>query len=136
MRARAGLVAWAVFLMAGFGLAFSLEPDPRGFGTHQRLGFPPCSFRVWFDIPCPSCGGTTSFSNYVRGNWIRAARSNLAAFGLALVCTGMIPWSLVSAWSGYTWRIQQPANVLLWMMGILTGIASIQWGVTVWLGHG
>lgn len=30
-----------LLLLAGFGLARSLEPDPRGYGTHQRLGLPP-----------------------------------------------------------------------------------------------
>ena len=70
--ARAGrllLVVWSVILLAGFALAARLEPDPRGFGTHQRLGLPPCTFQSMFNIPCPSCGMTTSFANVVRGRF-------------------------------------------------------------------
>ena len=77
--ARAGrwlLVGWSLFLLGGFALAYALEPDPRGFGTHQSLGLPPCTFRALFGIPCPSCGMTTSFSHFMHGNLWQAFRAN------------------------------------------------------------
>ena len=79
------LVAWGVFLLAGFSLAVSLAPNPAGFGTHQQLGLPPCSFQTMFGIPCPSCGMTTSFSHFVRGQWLRAAAANLGGLLLAIL---------------------------------------------------
>ncbi|MEZ6055866.1 MAG: DUF2752 domain-containing protein [Planctomycetaceae bacterium] len=115
-------------LIAGFSLAASLTPDPRGFGTHQSLGLPPCSFRLLLGIHCPSCGGTTCFAYFVRGEWVSAANANLSAFGLALACAAAIPWGLVSLFRGRLWRIRQPAITLLWIMGVLGSIALLQWG--------
>lgn len=49
-------------------LAYSLEPDPAGHGTHTQLGIPACGFFTVTGYPCPSCGLTTSFSHMARGN--------------------------------------------------------------------
>src|SRR5690349_23695282 len=90
------LVGWSLFLLGGFALAFSLSPDPRGFGTHQRLGLPPCTTRALFGIPCPSCGMTTSFANFVRGRFLQAARANTSGLLLAAVCAVQLPWIAAS----------------------------------------
>jgi hypothetical protein len=124
---RALLVGWAAFLIGGFALALWLEPDPRGFGTHQRLGLPPCTFRLFLGVDCPSCGSTTSFSHYVRGEWLRAAECNLSAFVLALACSAMIPWSLYSSWTGRLWKVQRPELVLAWGLGALCAVSLGQW---------
>jgi hypothetical protein len=47
-------------------VARQLQPDPRGFGTHTQLGLPPCVFRAWTGLPCPTCGLTTSFAYMAR----------------------------------------------------------------------
>lgn len=120
---------WSLFLAAGFATAVSLEPDARGFGTHQRLGLPPCSFRVMFGIPCPSCGMTTSFSNVIRGRFIDAARANVAGLMLAVVCLAMIPWSWRSVWTGRLWKIDNPDTALLWLLLAICGAALLQWAV-------
>src|ERR1700742_4113164 len=80
------LLLWGLFLCSGFLLARWLEPDPRGFGTHQRMGFPPCTFRVMTGFPCPSCGMTTCFAHYTRGQWQQALDANAAGGVLAVVC--------------------------------------------------
>lgn len=56
--------AMAVFAActAVLGVASALKPDPRGFGTHQQLGLPPCISEEYLGIPCPLCGMTTSFT--------------------------------------------------------------------------
>lgn len=123
------LAVWSLLLMAGFALAWHLEPDPRGYGTHQGLGLPPCSFQILFGINCPSCGGTTCFAHFVRGEWIAAARANVAAFGLALVCAAMIPWSWYSALRGRLWRIEDPATACLWLLLVLCGLSLVQWSI-------
>lgn len=46
-------------------LAYVLEPDHSGIGTHQQLGLEPCGFLTKFQIPCMMCGMTTSFSMYM-----------------------------------------------------------------------
>jgi hypothetical protein len=121
------LWAWALLLVAGFVLAATLEPDPRGYGTHQRLGLPPCSFQVLFGIGCPSCGSTTSFAHFVRGQWMAAVEANVAAFVLALLYAAMIPWSWHSAWRGRLWRIDEPSTTCLWLLIVLVGLSLVQW---------
>lgn len=123
------LAVWCVFLTSGFLLAASLEPDPRGFGTHQRLGFPPCTFQVYFRVPCPSCGMTTSFSHFVRGEFLSSARANLAGLALAAVCAVQVPWSLISLWQGRLWRIEHPDRISLVLIVTLCLLSLFQWGL-------
>jgi hypothetical protein len=120
---------WTLFLIAGFWLASTLEPDPRGYGTHQRLGLPPCSFQLLFGLNCPSCGSTTSFAHFVRGEWIASIGSNPSAFALALLCAAMVPWSAYSAWIGRTWRLESPATVFVWFLSVIVTVSLIQWVV-------
>ncbi len=50
-------------------LGLWITPDPRGFGTHEQLGMPPCHFLAWTGIPCPGCGVTTSVALAVHGEF-------------------------------------------------------------------
>ena len=45
-------------------IASWLTPDPRGLGSHTKLGMPRCEFEYRTGIPCPSCGMTTSFAHF------------------------------------------------------------------------
>lgn len=121
------LALWVVFLISGFALAASLAPDPRGYGTHQGLGLPPCSFQVLFGVNCPSCGSTTCFSHFVRGQWVSAIRSNVSAFLLALVCAAMIPWGIYGVVRGRLWKVEQPATAFMWLLLTLCGVSLTQW---------
>src|SRR5579871_2040396 len=98
------LLLWSLLLVAGFLLARWLEPDPRLFGTHQKLGFPPCTFRTLFGLPCPGCGMTTSFACLVRGRISDASRANIGGLLLALVLALQIPWCWRSAYQGRLWH--------------------------------
>lgn len=124
---RLALVGLAAGLAAGFALAASLDPDPRGYGTHQQLGLPPCSLQLFWGVPCPSCGATTAFAYFVRGQWLAAASANLSALGLAMVAAAMIPWSLYSAAIGRCWRVAQPEVVAAWSLGVILTVALTQW---------
>lgn len=127
------LASWTLFLIAGFALASSLEPDPRGYGTHQRLGLPPCTFQQIFGLDCPSCGSTTSFAHFIRGQWYDSLRSNPGAFGLALICAAMVPWGTYSLWIGRAWRIDEPATVFVWLLSGIVTVSLLQWIVRVTL---
>ena len=126
-RSKVLLAGWSLFLLGGFAVAAGLEPDPRGFGTHQRIGLPHCTFRVMLGVPCPSCGMTTSFSNFTRGRFIEAARSNTAGFFLAIVCAVQIPWCWVSIYKSRMWNVSRPYVVLLGILLFLSGVCLIQW---------
>jgi hypothetical protein len=92
------LLAFALALLSMLVVARRLEPDPRGFGTHERLGLWPCAFRATTGRPCPTCGMTTSFAWFVRVEPVRSWRANPAGSLLAPTCLILIPWlSLVSA---------------------------------------
>ena len=130
---QAVLIAWAMFLIAGFALARSLEPDPRGFGTHRQIGLPECTFRLLFSKPCPGCGMTTSFSHFVRGEFAAAARANETALLLAILSAVMIPWSLSSATRGRLWFVDDPVQVFAGLVIALGGIAVALWVIRQWL---
>lgn len=68
----AALGSWSVVLLAAM-----LSPDPRGFGTHQQLGLPPCRFEDFTHVPCPGCGLTTSFAAMAHGQVLTALRAHL-----------------------------------------------------------
>jgi len=111
------LTAVGTLLLSGFLLAAQLEPDPRGYGTHQRLGLPECSFRTLFSRPCPGCGMTTSFAHFVRGQWLASARANPAGLMMAVMCVAFLPWCGVSVWLGRLWWVDDPWPVLAWLLG-------------------
>ena len=48
--------------------AVSLRPSRTGVETHRQLGLDECQFLRTSGLPCPSCGMTTSFAWFVRGN--------------------------------------------------------------------
>lgn len=53
-----GLPAWVVL-----GIAVYLEPETKGFGTHQQLGLGGCTVLTLSGYPCPMCGMTTTFTH-------------------------------------------------------------------------
>ncbi|MCO5166685.1 MAG: DUF2752 domain-containing protein [Planctomycetes bacterium] len=79
---------WAVCglgAVAVLALALWLRPDPRGIGTHEQLGLPPCGFVEMFSgAPCPSCGFTTTFALAAHGRPAEAFRNQ--PFGFFLFC--------------------------------------------------
>lgn len=99
---RAGWLCITALSVAVLGVALALEPDPRGFGTHQQLGLPPCGFQWLTGFPCPGCGLTTSFAYGVRGSWVQAALANPIGLALFFAVCLSIPigvLSAVRAWS-------------------------------------
>jgi hypothetical protein len=90
-----GLSVLGLFVVARF-----LTPDPSGIGTHEQLGMLPCGFKLMFDIPCPSCGMTTSWSWLVRGEISQACRTHFGGVMLGVFCGVFAIWLIVSGIGG------------------------------------
>jgi hypothetical protein len=55
------------------GLAAWLTPSPTGLGTHSiEMNLPACGWITLMDLPCPTCGMTTSFAHAANGNLLRS----------------------------------------------------------------
>lgn len=125
--ARIGLVAMAATLIALLVVAARLEPDPRGFGTHEQLGLYPCTTMYFWGIRCPACGMTTAWTRLLHGDVWGALRANLGGVLLAGVALAAIPWALGSAARG-RWAGVGPGD---WSVagGLATvvGITLIEW---------
>lgn len=97
--AKRGLPHWLTLLGFWGGtfvlvlLALFIEPDPRGYGTHERLGLAPCRLMDWTGFPCPGCGVTTSATLAVHGDLWQSIV--VQPFGLLTV----IALPLLSIWA-------------------------------------
>lgn len=80
--------------------AFRLEPDRRGYGTHEQLGMKRCGFLEATGRPCFSCGMTTAFALTVRGRVVAALRSNILGTLLAVLTIAAPGWLVHSLASG------------------------------------
>jgi hypothetical protein len=108
-------------------IAARLTPDPHGYGTHQKLGLPPCTFLAIFRRPCPSCGMTTAWAHVVRGQLASACRANAGGAILAIVAMLAVPAMLLAAVTG-RWRGPTPGGMPLLVGGIaLAAVIIAQW---------
>ena len=110
-RARALAAAGSAAIFALLATARGLRPDPRGFGTHERLGLHPCLFRSRFGLPCPSCGMTTSWAWLMRGDPGDAWRASPAGALLLPAAAVLMVWLLVAATRGRAPLVDSPAGL-------------------------
>jgi hypothetical protein len=91
-------------------LALVLRPDPRGFGTHEQLGFQPClPIRLW-NLPCPGCGVTTAVTLALHGHPLRS---------LATQPFGLVTIALVLAFAVFALRVHRRGRDLFQELGQL-----------------
>ncbi|MBA3481579.1 MAG: DUF2752 domain-containing protein [Pirellulales bacterium] len=126
-RGRLLLAACGVAAVVLLATARGLNPDPRGFGTHEQLGLSACGFTRLTGWRCPTCGMTTSWSHAARGN----VRSALAASGggtvLYAVTLLAAPWAMASAIAG-RWLGGRPrVQVLLGIGGAWLTVTVLDW---------
>lgn len=121
--------ALALGLLSLLAVAALLKPDPRGLGTHQQFGLPPCTFRFLFGRACPSCGMTTAWAHVVRGQLIGALKANVGGTLLATLAVVAVPWLMLSAALG-RWLGRAPKSIVVaWVGSAILLVTLIDWGV-------
>lgn len=127
LRTRWSLAFAAGVLAFGLGVAAWMEPDRRGYGTHEHLGLGPCTFRVLFNRPCPSCGMTTSWTYMARGRLTPALRANAGGTLLAIMAILATPWLIASAALG-RWLFGPPSDLWIALAAGTIGVVTlVQW---------
>ena len=119
-------------------VAARLPPNHSGLATHRGLGLPACEFMQRTGLPCPSCGMTTSFAWFVRGNVVASLYVQPMGTLLAAL-TGCCIWSgLYIAFTGRPiYRLLElvPGRYL-YMPLLYIGIAGWAWKIFIHLtGH-
>lgn len=130
-------LAWAAIAtlcLAVLAVAIYLQPDARGYGTHERLGLPPCGFMITTGLPCPTCGMTSSFTFMMHGHPLRALIIQPAGALLCLASIFAVLYGYSAAFQGHLLTIQWdrlgPVRVALTLTLIFLGA----WGFKLALG--
>lgn len=129
-----------VFMALGFALVFFIatrvqpyaaDGTPLRMASHRSLGMPACRFQEMTDLPCPSCGMTTSFALLVRGDIENSLRANWVGTGLAVFCAILIPWALASSLRGRYLFVRGIEAPLALFVGIFTVTMLTRWGIVL-----
>lgn len=108
-------------------IAAGLNYDPAGHGTHTQLGMPACGWAIALDIPCPTCGMTTSFTAAADAEPVRAFFTQPLGAVLALV-TASLFWAGI--WEALTGD-RLDAIALRWLrprtIWYLAALAALAW---------
>jgi hypothetical protein len=118
-------------------VAVWLTPSSAGYGTHQQLGLPPCSFLSRTGYPCPSCGLTSSFAAMAHGRLAEALRDH--PFGpvlvLAVAAVGLCGLAELASGHDVVLRVLRPGA---WWAVVATAGLLAGWGIKIAMGmaHG
>jgi hypothetical protein len=118
-------------------LAARLSPSPSGMGSHQSLRLQPCQFLVSTGLPCPSCGMTTSFTWFVRGNLLASVYVQPMGAVLALM-TACIIWGglYVAATGRPVYRLLRLLPGRYYLALLFLGVLAWGWKIAIHLnGH-
>lgn len=110
-------------------IAAWLKPNPLGYGSHTTppLRMQSCAFLERTGLPCPSCGMTTSFTWFARGNF--AASVYIQPMGALLALL-----SACAVWAGFYVAITgRPIYRLLQLVpGRYYLIPLLTWALIAW----
>jgi hypothetical protein len=120
--------AIAAACLGVLGVAAWVHPSTNGYGTHHdSLGMASCAFLERTNLPCPSCGMTTSFAHFVRGNVVASLYVQPMGTVLAIL-TAACFW--VSAYIAIT---AKPVHRLLnYLPGGKLMFALLAFGIVAW----
>jgi len=114
-------------------VATRLNPSGNGIGSHRQLGLQPCQFELRTGLPCPTCGMTTSFAHFVRGQVVASFYVQPMGAVLALIAT-MVFWSAlyiaISGRPAYRLLNLLPGRYYLWPL-LIFGVLA--WAWKIWI---
>jgi hypothetical protein len=133
VRLSAGIVALGC--LAVLLIATQLTPSPAGYGSHT--GYPlrlqSCAFMDRTGLPCPSCGMTTSFCWFVRGNVLASIYVQpMGALLAALACCCVWGGFYVSATGRPVYRLLSLVPGRYYTVPLLT-IAVVAWAWKIFI---
>lgn len=102
--------------------AHLLQPSSSGMGTHEQLGLPPCGFQVATNVPCATCGMTTSFSLAAHGQLGTAFLVQPAGAVLALATAAA---ALISGYALVVGMSLVPLGRRLWQPAVVWTFAGL-----------
>ncbi len=117
-------------------VARALTPSPAGFGTHQQLGLPPCTFLHWTGFPCPSCGLTTCFAFAAHGEFIAAFIAQPFGVLLFLLTVLAVPFALYCLRRRIPWSAVIYARLTNRVMRVLLVLYLLSWGYKIFAMRG
>ena len=129
------MAALALAIVGVLTVALRLQPDPRGYGTHEQIGLGPCAFLASTGRPCPSCGMTTSFAWFVRCDPVRSWGANPAGSLIAPTCLVSIPWLLAASIRGRPAPFRTLEQPLVVLAVALVALTLLSWTVRLTLGR-
>jgi hypothetical protein len=113
------VLAGVLTLLGLVGMGLFLQPDGRGYGTHEKLGLPACGLMEWTGVPCPGCGVTTSATLASHGRLTEALATQ--PFGLIVVAGAVVylAWLLVGLLAGRDLHVElQRLRLRPWAIGL------------------
>lgn len=115
-------------------VAAYVRPNRAGFGSHtSSLGLPKCGFMETTRLPCPSCGMTTSFSHFVRGDVLASVYVQPMGAVLAAIACGCVWGGLYVAFTGRpVYRLMRLVPGKYYLMPLF-GLALLAWAWKIML---
>jgi hypothetical protein len=133
-------VVIALGIVALFAIAMYLDPYRDGHvwqqETHTQLGLPECNFMKLTKLPCPSCGMSTSFALFVRGDLWNSLSANAVGTTLAAFLLVVLPWSVVCALRGRLFFVRDPETMVLRLLLAFVLLMLLRWLIVlggIWL---
>jgi hypothetical protein len=123
----------ALACVAPLVVAAQLTPSPTGVGTHSEMGFASCQFLDRTGLPCPTCGMTTSFAWFARGNLLASAYVQPMGFvGALLAAAGFWIGLYIAVTGRPVVRLLQMVPYRYYLIPLLT-FAVGAWGWKMFL---
>jgi hypothetical protein len=124
---RLGVFGLGVLLLVLLIVAFWLQPNPAGLGTHTQLGLPGCTMVTLLGIRCPGCGMTTSWAYALKGDLTSAIRANVGGVLLCFLAMATFPFLMWIGIRGRPFETRWFTQVAVTVLLIAIFISIVEW---------